>query len=260
MNHLLGHLAASVAAILFLATTMGTSWAADEATSWRGWEHPMKRMPEVDFDVVPLSEVVEFLQEAYDHQFDAIVPEGRIFDEPATLDPSTGLPLPAPAPSHIETGDQLIDLKLRNVTATEVFKAMNLLFEEQRNQLQWDLVMNGERSTAVLRVLDYPVKPEKPPPPPPRKQAIFFVGDLIGPENPNDLTMESLREVIVEVWFNTPKVNEASREETPAINYHEKAELLIMLGTEDEINSVTQTLKALKDRAEWNEQRRQSLR
>jgi len=220
----------------------------------------MKRMPEANFDGVPLGEITKYLQKAYDYQFDVIVPERQVIDEPVAIDPTTGLPLPAPAPRHIETGDQIIELHLRNVTATEVFKAMNLLFEEQRNQLQWDLVMNGERSTAVLRVLDYPEERETPPPPPPRKQAIFFVGDLIDSDDPNGLTLESLRHLLVEVWIQTPKVDEAFRDETPAINYHQKTELLIMLGTEDEINSVTQTLKALKDRAEWKAQRPQSLR
>ena len=36
-------------------------------------------------------------------------------------------------------------LQLRNVTASEVFNAMNLLFENNHTPLRWELKLNGRR-------------------------------------------------------------------------------------------------------------------
>ena len=44
-------------------------------------------------------------------------------------------------------------MRLKNVTASEVFNAMNIVFETENTPLRWELRMNGNRPAAVLYVL-----------------------------------------------------------------------------------------------------------
>ncbi len=204
---------------------------------WRdpNWTDPDKTIPELTYIGLPISEVARSLGDAFKGQFDIILPE----------DFGQGLPGNA---NNTDWGATVIHLRLQNVKASEVFNAMNLLFENDRIPLQWELKMNGSRRLALLRVKVNP-KLEEPYDKRVAKR-IYYVGDLIFEDASAGMgrNMKELTDTVYDVWRS------ASPEKNAQIQFHEKAQLLIATGTDDEINFVQQILEALrtKDKVEAN--------
>ena|ERR1043165_1335911 len=196
------------------------------------WKDPEKVLPEVSYDGVPLGEIAKILRRQFNDEFDVLIPNGwqDAGDSSRTIDPQT----------------ISIKMELKNVTASEIFNAMNLVFDTENTPLRWELKLNGRRPTAVLRVLPALVPPViAQPPPEPHKRIIYFVGDLLGEEKSGGLTMEQLVKTVSEVYemsYGTPR--------TPVFQFHKQAQLLILTGTADQISLVTQTISALKQKAQ----------
>ena len=161
-------------------------------------------------------------------------------------------------------------MRLHNVTASEVFNAMNFVFENENTPVRWDLKMNGNRPTAVLHVMPslVPLPPVREPPREVPKRMIYFVGDLLGEEKSGGMTMEQLVKTVSEVYqmsyepvhgvggFPPDSKLEAKSRPAPQrgissiLQFHKEAQLLIVNGTIDQLNFFQQTLSALRQRAE----------
>jgi hypothetical protein len=205
------------------------------APEWKdpNWNDPDKTLPEVFYDGLPVSEIAHNLSEEFKGEFDTLLPH----DFGAGRQGSEGV-------DWISTP---VHLRLKNVKASEVFNAMNLLFENNRTPLRWELKINGSRRIALLRVLEDPrlADPFHTQEP---KRTVYFVGDLIGSEKSGGMSMADIVNTISEVWkmtYGQPGV----------IQFHDQAQLLIVVGTEEQNDFMRETLKALRMKAELERSR-----
>jgi hypothetical protein len=202
----------------------------DPAPPWKDpkWKDPDKVLPEVVYDGVPISEVAHDLRKKFDEAFDVVIPTSWAApNNPGVVN----------TPSSTE-----VRMQLKNVNASEVFNAMNLVFETDNAPLRWELRMNGSRPTVVLRVLSGFLPPYASPPPEQPRRKIYFVGELLG----DGMTMEQLVKTISEVYemsYGTAQGPISSH-----LQFHKEAQLLIATGTVDEINFVAETLAALRQK------------
>ena len=217
-------------------TTGLTAPAAFAEPQWidPNWTDPGIVLTNVVYDNVPLNVVADILRQRFENYFD-ILPMPRTYGQ--------------------DWGNQIsIQLQLRNVKASEIFNAMNLVFENDRTPLRWKLKVNGNRPTVLLRVL-----PEAAPEPPPVVRKVFFVGDLFGvkkSDGTNDLQQISrIVDAIQVVW-------ERSGVRPPTLNnvvqLYMPAQLLIIIGTPEQIDLAQQTLLALKQKAELERSRQKA--
>lgn len=203
-----------------------------EQSDWidPNWKDPDIVLTNVIFPGLPLREVVQDLRERFKEQFDVILPDDSI-----SVNYVGG--------AFVSAGNTQIQLELRDVHASELFSAMNLLFFNNRTPLRWELKVVGHRQIALLRALeDLTVKyaPQAPGLP---ERRIYFVGDLIGDEKTGGMSMEQVIKTITDVWRMTDTSN-------GNIQFHEGAQLLIVSGTPIQIDFVDQTLKALRQKAQ----------
>lgn len=210
------------------------------ASQWMdpNWKDPDIVLTNVFYDGLPLSRVVLDLRERFKDSFDVLANGNGDFDTSAVM----------------------IRLQLKNVTASEVFNAMNLVFENDRTPLRWELKLNGKRPTALLRVLAEP-SPKYPPPfiidpttglpVPEPKRMVYFVGDLTGDAKSGGMTMEQIVKTVEEIWDMT-------YHEPGVVQFHKDAQLLIVSGTPDQIAFVQQTLGALRVKVQLDRERHQA--
>jgi hypothetical protein len=194
------------------------------------WTDPDKILPEVVYDGIPLGEVARDLRANFKGAFDVLVPGGwQDPNNPAvTVDPWA----------------TAIKLQLKNVTASEVFNAMNLMFDLENTPYRWELKLNGNRPTAMLRILPQRLPVVAPTPPPePQTRMVYFVGDLIGDEKHGGMTIEELVKTVYEVYEMSYGPAKS------VLQFHKGAQLVIVTGTGDQINFVQQTLSALREKA-----------
>ena len=194
------------------------------------WKDPDKILAEVVYDGLPIGEVVQQLRLEFKGQFDVLIPNG--WQDPhypgVSLDPQSAT----------------IRMQLKNVRASEVFNAMNLVFEAEQTPYRWELKLNGNRPTAMLRVLPQFLRiPTPEPSPPPQLRMIYFVGDLIDDTKPGGMTMDQLVKTVSDVY------KMSYGDSKGVIQFHKDAQLLIVNGTGDQIEFIQQTLSALRDKA-----------
>ncbi|HXF11290.1 MAG TPA: hypothetical protein VN625_10945 [Desulfuromonadaceae bacterium] len=221
-----------------------------------GWKDPKWIDPDIVLtninwrEGLPLSEVTRYICESFHNQFDIITPVNwgsgylPVGNEPMQIDPRTHDPVRL---KHL--GSQPIDLstiemrlELHNVTASELFNAMNLIFENDRAPLRWELKLNGKRQVALLKVLSDPIIENVPDPEPEMTRHVYYVGDLIGSEKNGGMTMEQIIQTVNEVWKMT-------YHGSAGLQFHKDAQLLIVSGTVEQINFVEDILNALKQKA-----------
>jgi hypothetical protein len=211
------------------------------APQWKdpNWKDPDIVLTNVYYDI-PLSEVVRDLRMRFKGYFDVLVPVNVDINWQSTM----------------------IRLQLKNVTASEFFNAMNLVFENDQTPLRWELKLNGKRPTALLRVLASPKYPPPaiidpttglpvPPPVPEPKRMVYFVGDLTGDAKSGGMTMEQIVKTVEEIWDMT-------YHEPGGVQFHKDAQLLIVSGTPDQIAFVQQTLGALRVKVQLDRERHQA--
>ncbi len=195
------------------------------------WKDPDQVLREVWYDAIPVEHIAEELRKQFNNAFDVLIPDAwHNPDNPAvTIDPRSAT----------------IKMQLRNVTASELFNAMNLMFEAENTPYRWELRMNGNRPTATLRVLPELLPVVATPPPPTRM--VYFVGDLLGDEKPGgfrSMSIEQLVKTVSEIYqigYGQAK---------GALQYHKDTQLLIVTGTSDQIDFVKQALSALRSKAQ----------
>ena len=208
-------------------TGMPMSGAASGTEPWKDpeWKDPAKTLKEVNYDGLPISEVVRDLANQFTNAFDVLLPHDW------------------EANPGEESRDWLyttIHLRLNNVTASEIFNAMNLTFENNRTPLRWSLKMNGNRHLALLRVVQPPRMDfggERHP-----VRRVIFVGDLMGEGKAADMTMDQIISTVSGVYqmsFKRPM---------EGVQFHKDAQLLIVTGTNEQLDLVTQTLAGLKQK------------
>lgn len=214
--------------------------AITNLTSTQNWNGPEKVLPQVHYDGLPITEVGEDLRTRFGNAFDVLFPNqqsggGNSWDWMLTS----------------------VSLRLQDVTASEIFNAMNMVFETSRTPLRWELVMNGHRPTAVLRDLAEP-NPEGIDPKtglpnpassqPDEKPMVFFVGDLVGSPTSGGMSLEQVVETVSEACRD-------AKIQPSAIASHKQAQLLIIRGTDQDIKFVQTTLSALRDKVRMDAQR-----
>jgi len=205
------------------------------------WKDPDTVLKDVNYEGLPLSEVAQNLRHEFKDQFDIILPSGS----------TTVAMLPNGVSSaagwNFDWQSEGINLHLKNVSASELFNAMNMLFENNRTPLRWELRVNGHRQVALLRVTAEPTPHEFLNPHPEEIQRIFFVGDLMGESKAAGLAAGLTMSQIV----NTVKeVAGIAGESGGSIKFHEDAQLIIAKGTKDQMEVIAQTLSALRNKVE----------
>ena len=202
------------------------------APQWKdpGWKDPDKKLT-VTYDGLPVEEVAADLRKQFNEAFDIVIPRGS---------------QPANGAASFDAASVPIRIQLKNVTASELFNAMNLMFEAENASLSWELKMNGSRPMVVLRVWPMFLPPLPPARPPERK--IFFVGDMVGDDKIGGMTMEHLVKTISEVYEMS--YGAAHGAVSDHLQFHKQAQLLVVTGTVDEISFVMETLSALRQKVE----------
>ncbi len=240
-----------VAAALMTLTTFMAAHAADNAPTasrvssppasksttsveaWKeaGWKDPEIILTEVNYKNMPLGEVAANLRELFKDMFDVIAPHTWQSANPG---------LEAIDPSSVP-----INIQLKNVSATEVFNAMNMVLQAEGSPVRWELKMNGRRPVALLTVLPQllppraAATPEKQP-----LRLVIFVGDLLGDEKSGSMTMEQLVTTISDVYkmsLGDPK---------GVVQFHKSSQLLVVTGTNEQLLFVQQALEALKEKVQ----------
>lgn len=206
---------------------------------WIGqdWHEPDLMVTNVSFDSLPISEIARYLRERFKDAFDIMIPP------PPQASGGSGPADPESWP---------VKLQLKNVSASEIFRAMNLFFQTENAPFRWQLMANGSRSLAILRTLPQtqninpqidptsglPVSSPPTLPAPPKQVVVFYVGDLIGS---GAMTMKQITDTLSDV-------NSKGYGGDIFIGYHEDTELVIVKGTGDQIGLVHNTLDALKEK------------
>jgi hypothetical protein len=214
----------------------GSDWKDEK------WKDPDITLTNVNFEGLPLSEVSRWLSDQFKQQFDVLLPDssGGI----AYINNQT-----VPTGWQHDWRAEPVNLRLKNVTASEIFAAMNLVFENNRTPLRWELKVNGHRQVALLRVL---IEPEPqldrtaPLPGQEKQRRVYYVGNLIGDEKNDGMTMEQIIKTVTDVW----QMADASG---GRIQFHKEAQLLVVTGTPQQIDFMEQTLKALDQRVNQSE-------
>jgi hypothetical protein len=193
-----------IAVVTMLAATTVTR-AAEPA-----WKDPGTIIKDIEFTKTKLSEVSDFIRKATNDKIDVFVPT--------------------------EAGDMTVSVRLKDVTATEAFNAMNQLFEAGNTFARWQLVMNGNRPTAVLNVNQ--TKPKEV-----YQRSVVYVGDLVGDGKDGTFPLNKIVDTIHEVTHISGGASQRFR-----IYTHEATQLLIVCGTADEIKFVRATIEELQKR------------
>ena len=208
--------------------TTGLPFPEEQASSWKDaqWKDPDKTLS-VSFDDVPVEEVARNLRKQFNEDFDIVIP--RLWQPPGST-------------ASFDASRVPVRIQLKNVTASEAFNAMNMMFESEGNPIRWELRMNGNRPTVLLRVM-----PMALPNPLPPGRKIFFVGEMVEGDKPGNMTMEELVKTISEIYTMSFG---AQGNISDHLQFHKQAQLLIVSGSSDEISFVAETLSALRARSE----------
>lgn len=197
------------------------------------WKDPKKKLT-VSYEGLPVSEVAADLRKQFDDAFDIVLPRS------APIQVVGGI-------EALEVSGLPIQIRLKDVTASEVFNALNLMFEAENTPLRWELKMNGNRPMALLRARPEAVAPVMRTETPQRK--IFFVGDLVNGEK-GGMTMEQLVKTISEIYEMSYGGSHGPGADH--LRFHKDAQLLVVTGSNNEIEFIAETISALKQKAEHN--------
>lgn len=222
-------------------TVVETQKAAVNPGETQAWNGPDALFPRFDIPAIPLPEMEDFFNDRFQYQVDVLVPNSvRLL-----RDTSNG---------------NRITMHLRNVNAQQVFNAMNLLFDAEKIPAHWDLVMNGSRPTVVLQVRQDLANREshkvetdqnRKTAQQPMVRQIFYVGDLVTQSDLPGMTIEEIARSIARTY-------ELGNFESPlgsnAIQCHREAEILVVMGTPEEILFVQEAIKALREKARHDRQ------
>jgi hypothetical protein len=186
--------------------------------------------PELTIEGAPWNEVAWNTSRIFKNQFDLILP-------PANPDLST----------------MVVQMRLKDVRAIEVFNAMNLYFEAQKLPARWKLTLNGSRPTAILAI----EKPKAIATPLAETEkmgnTVFSIDEILSAFSAaqDKPTTDNLVEAIAAVLDDVEKPGHAKVNAPggPVLKIHAQAGILVFSGTWEETELVRSTLAALKDTA-----------
>jgi hypothetical protein len=206
------------------------------APEWKdpNWKDPDISLTNVFYDNLPLSEIARNLRDQFKEQFDIILP--------GTTGGNAINRLNGTIISDMDWNSIPVQLRLKNVTASEIFSAMNLIFENDQTPLRWELKVNGHRQVALLRAL-VDRNPNIVSPPREDIRRIYFIGELIGDEKTGGMSIDQIIKTITDVW-------DMADTSGATIKFHKEAQLLVVNGTPSQIDFMEQTLKALRMKIE----------
>jgi hypothetical protein len=226
---------------LIAALTLTAAWAgrAADNTAAPLTSQPPKKTPKpdasaiwkdrdvlvegtVEFRNAPVTDIARTLSQQFSNKLDVLVPDSQDFlDSPFKY---------------------TVSLRLRDATAAELFNAMNRIFEAGMTPLHWELTMNGDRPTAVLKVEQQ--TESRGTPTPQGQQAIgrtvMYVGDLVGAKKPS-VAMKEIAKKLMEVHALAYE-----HEKRDLVQCYAEGELIIVTGTPDEIRFVRDTVERLR--------------
>ena len=194
------------------------------------WADPNLVLTNVSYDNLPLSEVARDLREHFKNDFDI---------------------LPMPQTFGTDWGASMtIQLQLKNVKASDVFNAMNLIFENNQAPLRWENKHTGNRQVVLLRVLPE-AAPQGQPPAVEKHRQIYFIGNLLGDES-GGMRMDDLIGAIRDAWpsdLGSP---------TDVFQFHKGAQLLVVNGNREQLRFFDQIFGALQRKVEWERSKEKS--
>jgi len=214
MKHILLKLVA-VSTTLFIVTAL----PAQE----KNWKDPGIVIDQIQFNNVKITDVASYLRDVFKDKIDVIVPNFL--------------------------GEVTLSLRLKAVTAADAFQAMNQLFQAGGQTVQWALIMNGNRPTALFYDAKLMLDPSAKKPEIVAR-TILYIGDLIGEKKDGGLSMNDLVNVITGITTN------AGTSPGFALQRHDEAQLLVVRGTPEEIQFVREAVQALIVRATALRQRK----
>lgn len=207
----------------------GESWPAP------AWTDTGIVLTNVSFQNLPLSEVVGFLRQRFNQGFDVILPQNY---------------RAAPGERPVSDANAVgITLTLKNAGAEDVFNAMNTYFEINGTALHWELSLPNGRRLAVLR----PTLPGAAPGPAESQHMIFFVGDLLGNGKSGGMTIVEVAKTVTDVHnMSFPNASPDT-----VISCYREGELIVATGSPAELQVVSDTIRALRDKIRWDVARNQ---
>lgn len=202
------------------------------------WPDPGIKIADVSFNGLPMSEVALQLLAQFKNRFDIIIagssqnPAGM--NPVADMDTATG--------GTLNLAALTVNLHLKNVSATELFNAMNLALEAENTDARWELRMNGSRPLALLKVY-HPAMSLPRAVPSEKQREVYFVGDLLTKGE----TMPQLYKTICSVYdmAYSSGINGTGHED---IKFHDAAQLIIVNAVPERVAFVFETLKALREK------------
>ena len=235
-----------------------TDWNAAE---WKDpkWPDPGIVLTNIVWDYLPLAEVARILREQFKNHFEVVLP--NVVNRPPAahaVNPATGLPIPELPTEATDPTMIPIRLQLKRVTATELFNAMNLMFETENSPWRWQLLMNGNRPTAVFRILPdvlFGMQSSPPPEAPKKQREVIFVGDFIGDPKSGGMTDDEFLRTLADLYQQVyePTKRDAINE---LIRYHSPTQILVVTGTDDERRFMADTLRALRQKLNLEQRRK----
>ena len=188
------------------------------------WKDPDITLTNVDYDGLPASEVARNLQKEFNNNFDIMI-------APAWTSPTGDVMDPLTDPQGL-----VFKLQLKNVKASEVFRAMNLLLESENSPFRWQLTVNGNRPLVLLRVIRS-LLPQAAHQADARKISVYYVGDLMGD---GGMTLKQISDTLQDV-------NNQGYGGSISIGFHNETQLVIVKGTPEQVALISSTLQALKE-------------
>ena len=194
------------------------------------WTDPDITITNVEYDGIHAPDAAQSLREMFHDKFDILIAKGWT----------------APSGENIDPGNWTINLHLKNVTASEIFRAMNLLAENDNTPFHWKLFMNGKRPTVFLQVVPQLLPPGAhpvgtPAMDGPKQVMVYYVGDLID----GGMTFKDIAETLFDV-------NKQTFDEEIYIAIHEKTQLVVVKGTTEQLELIHSTMDAFKQKLEHN--------
>jgi len=194
--------------LIAVLVTLGTAVVAP--TQETTWKDPGVVMDQVEFKDAKISEIADYLRTACKDKMDVIVPQ--------------------------QYASILVSLRLKSVTATESFHAMNQLFEAGQYIVRWKLTMSGKRSTAILTELVHA-------PSDATGRTVLYIGHLVGDKKDGGLSLREVVDSIEQVARTGGVVSRGFQ-----LQVHEATQLLVVRGTPEEIQFVLKTIEKLEQR------------
>lgn len=174
---------------------------------------------------LPVTEFTRILQDSTQKAFDVIYPNASAGD--------------------FDIANLSVQLSLKNATVIEAFQAMNLQFELNgpSTPVRWELILNGTRPTAILRVQkDNNPKTAAQP----RKTNVIYIGNLIN-ANSSLSDFGKTSDFVVRTIQNILKIQ--GKPQIRIETFPEGELLVVVDATQEQLDTVRQVTSALQTKA-----------